>query len=224
MKISITDSGSGITQKFAQAIGAIVEGRFIHIPESRGAGYITGFSWGKDLRMMVRNYYLKEAIFIERTNELAEGQDDIIFLLSGIFPPLVQTEKHLSAEHPNVMICKHAVSSIIAMPLDTIFGSVTIAASRQYLRLLFGQIPHPVIESILEGKENFVFETGISPEMIKTASEMLYHPIPESLESNYYKLKCEELLCYIFALLLQAICMLMILKPYIPLNSVCNRT
>lgn len=32
---------------------------------------------------------------------------------------------------------------------------------------------------------------------------MLEPSIPESLESHYYKLKCEELLCYIFALLLQ---------------------
>jgi len=27
--------------------------------------------------------------------------------------------------------------------------------------------------------------------------------VPEALESHYYKLKCEELLCYIFALLMQ---------------------
>ena len=32
---------------------------------------------------------------------------------------------------------------------------------------------------------------------------MLDQPIAESMESHYYKLKCEELLCYIFALLLQ---------------------
>jgi AraC-like DNA-binding protein len=203
MKISITDDGSGIAQKFARAIGATVRGRFIDIPQSKGAGYLTGFSWGKDLRMMVRNYYLKEAVFVERTNELAEGQDDIVFLLSGILPPLVQSEKQISAEQPNVMICKHAVSSIIDMPLYTIFGSVTIAVSRQYLRLLFGKIRHPTVESILEGKENFVFETAISPEMIKTASEMLHQPIPEGLESHYYRLKCEELLCYIFAILMQ---------------------
>ncbi|WP_183579667.1 helix-turn-helix domain-containing protein [Mucilaginibacter sp. X5P1] len=203
MKIAITDKGAGITQEFARAIGATIRGRFIDIPESKGAGYLTGFSWGKDLRMMVRNYYLKEDVIIERTNELAEGQDDIVFLLSGIFPPLVQTEKQLSTEQPNVMICRHAVSSIIAMPLNTIFGSVTIAVSRQYLHQLFGEINHPVVASVLEARDNFVFETSITPEMIKTGSEMLHQPVPESLESHFYKLKCEELLCYTFALLMQ---------------------
>lgn len=203
MKISIIDKGAGITKEFAKAIGAAVRGRFIDIPESKGGGYITGFSWGNDLRMMIRNYYLKEEVFIERTNELMEGQEDVVFSLSGIFPSLIQSEKQLSTEQATVLICMHAVSSIIEMPSSTVFGSVTIAVSRKYLRSLFGKIQHPIVENILNGKDNFVFETDVSPEMIKTASEMLEPSIPESLESHYYKLKCEELLCYIFALLLQ---------------------
>lgn len=203
MKISITDRGTGIAHQLAKAIGARVEGRFIYIPENKGGGYITGFSWGIDFRVMIRNYYLNEAIYIERTNELAEGQEDVIFLLSGIFSSPVQPGKRLSAELPNVLVCKHAVSSIMAMPSNTNFGSITIAVSRQYLRSLFTSIGHPIIESILESGDHFVYETGISTEMIKIADEMLYQFIPESLESHYYRLKCEELLCYIFSLLMQ---------------------
>jgi len=203
MKISITDKGSGIANQFAKAIGAKVEGRYIYIPENKGSGYITGFSWGNELRMMIRNYHLIEDVFIERTNELAEGQEDVVFLLSGIFPSPAKPQSQLSAEQANVVICMHAISSVMAMPSNTSFGSVTIAVSRQYLRLLFGKIKHPIVESILESKENFVFETGISPEMIRTASEMLHQPVPENIENHYYKIKCEELLCYIFALLLQ---------------------
>lgn len=202
MKISITDKGSGIIQEFARAIGARPEGRFIYIPESKGTGYITGFSWGKDLRMMIRNYHLKEDIYIERTNELAEGQEDVAFLLSGIFPSLIPGGQ-LVPERANVLICRHSVSSVIAMPSNTVFGSVTIAASRQFLHQLFGKTDHPVVKSVLEARDNFVFETGISSPMINTASAMLGQPVPESLESHYFRLKCEELLCFIFALLMQ---------------------
>lgn len=202
MKISITDKGSGIIQEFARAIGARLEGRFIYIPESKGTGYITGFSWGKDLRMMIRNYHLKEDIYIERTNELAEGQEDVAFLLSGIFPSLIPGGQ-LVPERANMLICRHSVSSVIAMPSNTVFGSVTIAASRQFLHQLFGKTDHPVVRSVLEARENFVFETGISSPMINTASAMLGQPVPESLESHYFRLKCEELLCFIFALLMQ---------------------
>jgi len=205
MKISVTDKqASGIMLQFATAIGATIKGRFFYIPENKGGGYITGFSWNdNNLRMLVRNYYLNEEVLIERTNELAEGQDDIIFILNGIFSSAEGQSKQLVTEQANVFICMHAVSSVLTMPSDTFFRSITIAVSRQYLREVFGSVQHPVVASILEAKENFAYETGISPEMIKTASEILQHPVPEILESHYCKLKCEELLCYIFSLLMQ---------------------
>jgi AraC-like DNA-binding protein len=203
MKIAITDKGLGIAQQLAQAIGAAVSGRFIYIPENKGAGYITGFSWGMALRMMIRNYYLKEEVLIERTNELAEGQEDMIFLLSGIFPSLQQPGKQLVPEQANIMICRHAVTSVMAMPSHTSFASITIAVSKQYLHQLFGQIDHPVVAAVLQAGDNFVLETGISPEIINTAGDFLHQPVPESMESHYYKLKCEELLCHIFAILMQ---------------------
>jgi AraC-like DNA-binding protein len=203
MKISVTDkNGSGIIRAFAQAIGATISGRFVYIPESKGGGYLTGFSWGNDLRMMVRHYYLKEDILIERTNELAEGQDDVIFLLSGVYSSL-QAGKHLAPERAYVFICVQALSSLMEMPSNTLFGSVTIAVSRTYLRHLFGEIDHPVVVSLLKVKGNFAFETDLSPELVKTAGDMLHQPVPEGLENRYYKLKCEELLCYVFALLMQ---------------------
>jgi AraC-like DNA-binding protein len=203
MKISLIDKGSGIALEFAKAIGADVAGRFIYIPESKGAGYLTGFSWGSNLRMMIRNYHLKEDISIERTNELAEDQEDIIFMLSGIFPSLEHQSGLLVSEQANILICRHAVSTIMTMPSNTIFGSVTIAVSKKYLYQLFGQINHPVVASVLQARENFVFETGVSPEIIKCASDFLHQPVPESIENQYYKLKCEELLCYIFTILMQ---------------------
>ena len=203
MKISIIDKGSGIAQAFARAIGADIQGRFIYIPESKGAGYLTGLSWGGDLRMMIRNYHLKEDVIIERTNELAEGQEDMVFLLSGILPSPIHPAQQLLPEQANILICRHAVSSIMEMPSNTIFGSVTIAVSKAYLHRLFGQLDHPVVASVLQAGENFVLETGISPQIISTAGDMLQQAVPQSLESPYYKLKCEEMLYHIFAILMQ---------------------
>ncbi|SDG20108.1 AraC-type DNA-binding protein [Dyadobacter soli] len=203
MKISVTDDGSGIALKFARAIGARVAGRFIYIPENKGAGYITGFSWGTDLRMMIRNYYLKEDVEVERTNELSEGQEDVIFMLGGIFPSLAQSAEQLLPEQANVLICKHAVSAVMAMPSHTKFSSVTIAVSKRYLNQLFGHIQHPVVASVLEARDNLVLETGISAGIIGTAGQMLDTELPEALEDQYYRLKCEELLCQVFAILMQ---------------------
>lgn len=202
MKISITDKGSGIAAKLAEAIGAEVSGRFINIPKSKGGGYITGFGWEGGMRMMIRNYHLKEEILIERTNELADGQEDVVFLLSGVFPLPSERDKQLSLEKAHIMICRHMVSSIMDMPRDTLFSSVTIAVSKTYLHQLFGHIRHPVVETVLEAQENLIFESHMSAQIIQTAAEMLGQPVPESLEKQYYKLKCEELLTHTFALLM----------------------
>lgn len=190
-------------KEFARAIGATIQGRFFYIPESKGGGYITGFSWENGLRMLVRDYHLKEEIQLERTNELAEGQEDVIFSLNGIFPAPLQNDKTLTAEQASVFICMHAVSSKLTMPSHTSFRNIIIGVPRQYLRQVFGHIQHPVIATILEGKENFAFETGISQEMIRSASDVIHQQVPESLEHQYYKLKCEELLCFIFSLLME---------------------
>jgi len=204
MKISVIDkNGSGIMSQFAAAIGASIEGRFFKIPSDKGGGYITGFSWGDEIKMMIRNYYLNEEILLDRTNELVEGQDNIFFILSGIFPSVLSSEKQLAAEQPNVLICRQEVSSVLTMPSNTYFRSITIGASRKYLSGVFGNLSHPVLTAILQSPDQFAFETSISAEMIRTASEMLNEPIPESMESHYYRLKCEELLCYVIALLMQ---------------------
>jgi AraC-like DNA-binding protein len=202
MKIAVTDTGSGIVLQLAQALGATVRGRFIDILASKGGGYITGFAWGKELRMMVRHYYLHEAVLVE-TTDLAERPEEVVFLLRGIFPPVAQPAPLVLAEPASVLICQHAASSVIDMPANTLFNSVTIAVSRPYLRRLFGEQAHPLMVSLLATSDTFVFETGISPAIIKTASDLLLPPVPESLASPYCKLKCEELLCHTVALLLQ---------------------
>lgn len=203
MKIAVTDTGSGIAFAFAKAIGATVKGRFIYIPGDKGAGYLTGFAWGRELRMMIRNYYLHEDVWIERTNELAEGQEDIIFMLSGVLPSPVYPTKAVVPEQANLLICRHAVSAVMAMPSNTAFGSVTISVARKHLQQLFGHVNHPVISAILQSGQNFVLETPITSAIISCAAEMLHNHLPEELESSYYKLKCEELLHHLFSLLMQ---------------------
>ena len=202
MKIAVTDTGSGIALQLAQALGATVRGRFIDIPASKGGGYITGFAWGQELRMMVRHYYLHEAVLVE-TTDLAERPEEVVFLLRGIFPPVAQSSPLVLAEPASVLICQHAASSVINMPANTLFNSVTIAVSRPYLRRLFGELDHPLVVGLLATSDTFAFETGISPAIITTASDLLLLPVPELLASPYSKLKCEELLCHIVALLLQ---------------------
>lgn len=201
MKISI--NGPGMMSEFTRAVGGKVEGRFIHIPQSKGAGYITGFNWGNELRMMIRNYYLNEEIAIEWINEAMNEQNQVAIQMKGVFPSLKQPDQELSPELSSILICKQMPLTSFDMPSNTSFGNVTISVSQQHLRQLFGQIDHPVVKSVLDAKDNFILETSISESIICTACEMLKQNVPEDIEEHYYKLKCEELLCYVFALLMQ---------------------
>ncbi|WP_342644840.1 AraC family transcriptional regulator [Mucilaginibacter sp. CSA2-8R] len=211
MKIAVTDTGSGIAYAFAKAIGAHVKGRFIYIPESKGAGYLTGFAWGRELRMMIRNYHLHQDITVERTNEFAEVQEDIIFMLSGVLPSPADPVGKLVPEQANLLICRHAASAVMAMPSHTAFGSITIAVSMPYLQQLFGHIQHPVVKAVLQAGENFVIESGISTAIINSAGDMLQNHLPEALENTYHKLKCQELLHHIFSLIMQ--------RDYVPAGN-----
>jgi AraC-like DNA-binding protein len=201
--MKITATGPGIMADFSRAIGATVSGRFTHIPASQGGGYITGFVWGNELRTMIRHYYLKEDISIEWTNAAMARQEHVVFLLSGIFPSLLQPDAPVVPEQARILICRQHASSVISMPSNTLFGSVTIGVSQAYLRQLFGHLAHPVVASVLAADDDFVLETGIDARIINAASLMLPLPVPESLASQYYRLKCEELLCYTMALLMQ---------------------
>jgi AraC-like DNA-binding protein len=150
-------------------------------------------------------------MLVERT-DLVERPEEVVFLLRGILPPVTQSSSPVLAEPASVLICPHAASSIIDMPANTRFNSVTIAVSRSYLRQLFGELDHPLVASLLTTNYPFVFETGISLAMLQPASDLLLLPVPESLASSYCRLKCEELLCHTVALLLQ--------REAIPLGNV----
>ncbi len=81
------------------------------------------------------------------------------------FPPVAQPAPLVLAEPASVLICQHAASSVIDMPANTLFNSVTIAVSQPYLRRLFGEVDHPLIVSILTTSDTFAFKKA-SPSLI----------------------------------------------------------
>lgn len=89
------------------------------------------------------------------------------------------------------------------MPSDTAFSSVIIAVFLPYLQQMFGHPGYPAVQRILEWNGNFAYETTVSPAMFGIAAGMQQLSLPTELESQYYKLKSEELLCHIFSVLIE---------------------
>jgi AraC-like DNA-binding protein len=202
MKIQVIEKDrTGVMQEFAQAIGARMDDDTLHIPESKGGGYIKGFIWD-DIRLLIRNYYMKEEIVFERVNLSQENH--VIFSFNDVFEPFQRTESMVAQnKRPTVLLFPQAVSSALTMPAHTFFRSVTIAVSRQYLRQMAGHLSHPLIDRILSGQDDFAFETAVTLHMIRIADEMVSAEMPDALRRTYLKLKCEEMLCFLFAKLMQ---------------------
>ncbi len=111
MKIAVTDTGSGIARQLAQALGATVRGRFVELPASKGGGYLTGFAWGSELRMMVRHYYLHEEVRLE-TTDVAERPEEC-----GVF-----AARHFSPGGSGVRPGSAGTRQRVYLPARSVFG------------------------------------------------------------------------------------------------------
>lgn len=93
-----------VMYEFAQVLGVKVEGRTIHIPNSKGGGFITFRRIDDDFRVMIRNYYLKEQMVMERVNKL--GADEyIMFSFNDVFEPFEKSKKVMAQyQQPKVVV------------------------------------------------------------------------------------------------------------------------
>ena len=64
-----------ILQPFAEQLGmGIDKNGIIRIPEQYGKGYVRVFSWGSEVRILIRNYELFEDFKIQRTNTIGHNE------------------------------------------------------------------------------------------------------------------------------------------------------
>ena len=204
MKTLVKDEGkAGVMYEFAEALGVKAEGRTIHIPKSKGGGFITFMRIDDDFRVMIRNYYLKEQMVMERINKL--GADKYIsFSFNDVFEPFEKSEKVTAQfQQPKVVVFSETVSSVLTFPSHTFFRSINIAVNQTYLQKMLDNVRHPLITRIVENKEHFVFESNVTSNMIKCANDLISEKVNEGLETLFFKIKCEELLCFLFNKLME---------------------
>lgn len=197
------EGSTGLIDEFAEALGVKATGNTIHIPGSKGGGLITFVRIGDDLRIMIGNYYLKEQLVMERINKF--GADHYILIaFHGVFEPFEKSE-HVTAKYqqPRVVVFSETVSSVLTFPSHTFFRSIYIAVHQTYLKKMMVHVEHPIINRIAENKEHFAFESTVTVAMIKCANDLINEKVNKSLETLYFKIKCEELLCHLFNKLME---------------------
>ncbi len=204
MKIKLFDKNrTGVMKQFAEALGTKIQDDTIYIPKSKGGGFIKFKKINEDFRIMIRNYYLKDQLEIKRTNEI--GVDKyILFSFLDVFEPFEKNEKVTTQfEQPKAVAFSERVSAVITFPPNTFLRAINIVINQNYLQALLGNVKNPIITKMLENNEPFIFESGITPNIIRCSNDLINEKVNKETETMFYKLKCEELLCYYFSNLLE---------------------
>lgn len=197
------EARTGLIDEFAQALGVKATSNTIHIPSSKGGGSITFVRIGDDLRIMIGNYYLKEQLVMERVNK--QGADNYILIsFNDIFEPFEKSDQvAVQYQQPRVVVFSETLSSVLTFPSHTFFRSIYIAVNQTYLEKMMIHVQHPIINRIAENKEHFAFESNVTVAMVKCAGDLINENVNKSLETLYFKIKCEELLCHLFNKLME---------------------
>lgn len=206
MSIEIkVEKENGLLGALARQLGVNIEkDGMLRIPEEYGRGYLRGFKLSGGLSMMVSNCELLNDMVINRTNSNS-FKERIILTINNIFSfkneesPVFDRSKI-----PSVQIFSGNIDSKIFMPRKTVMQSINIGIEVGYLKdLVDKESQNLILKSMRQDNRSFLFEELVSPSIQKVADEINQTQIPESLQSFYFRVKAEELVCLLFLELLK---------------------
>ena len=192
----------------AKAIGDKLENGVSCIPSNMGTGYIKGFFINPGLRLIVRQYGLKDDWVLDRGMGTEENQFVMIAfhniyqskdnIKSLLLQPL-SNRKLL----PSVQVATTGFN-IEYLPANKRINSIVITVSTDYLKeLLKPKTGDTLLQMITSGNQPFLFEEIISPEIQEIGAGIVTANPPKELQDLYYKIKAEELIYLLFAELLK---------------------
>ncbi|MGI4729883.1 MAG: helix-turn-helix transcriptional regulator [Janthinobacterium lividum] len=192
--------GEGFLSSFAKMIGSTVEQGRVIIPENYGSGYVMGFLFGKQLRMVVRNYVLKEEILITRHQDWTN--DNMIKIsFHNILKSSSKTEGgvvQVRPQLPSVTITTKGFEPELHLHHAQHFNDIHLGIDAAYLaELLNNDTNHPTLKNIIANDQPLAFEQVISLAVQNTAAEITDTLINVPLHHFFYKLKAQELICYL---------------------------
>lgn len=192
----------------AKAIGEKLENGVTPIPSNMGTGYIKGFFINPGLRLIVRQYELKEDWILDRGIGTEEDKFVVIAFhniyqskdaIKNLLLPPSSSRKLL----PSVQVATSGFN-IEYLPANKKINSIVITASINYLKELLKPKPgDTLLHMITSGNQPFLFEEIISPQIQETGSEIVTANPAKELQELYYKIKAEELIYLLFVELLK---------------------
>jgi len=189
-----------ILTKLAHLFGTEIKNRRLDLPEKFGKGYITGFVFNENIRMIISNYELKEELAIENPDIGVRGR--VIFFkfqnIIHVTEPL-QTHRFYQKQSklvPSVLIATSRVNTDDIISIHTNMATINIEVNADYLSGLFmSSEQSPILQSLLQNTQPLLFEQIIYPSLQKIVDEIVAESVDESFKLFFLRIKAEELIC-----------------------------
>lgn len=183
---------------FARWVGATVDHGRVNIPAAYGEGYVFGYLYEPYIRLIIRNYRLKEDVVIHRGAYTAAGNMIVI----SFHDTLKGLAEHRAPDPekrprlPSVVVTTQGLDPELYIPGNTPFNTIKLALDAAYVRRLLGTDPdHDLLRNIIDNSQPLVFEHVVSAKLQEVAQEMSSAVVKAPLHELYFKVKCEEMLC-----------------------------
>jgi AraC-like DNA-binding protein len=190
------------------AMGVKSENGVTKVPEHMGTGFIKGFIINSDLRLIVRQYQLKEEWTLDRGINEKEN-NFVVIAFHNIYQSNDEIKTQLS-DHPADRKLLPAVQvattgfNIENIPANRRISSIVITVTITYLKeLLKPDIGNTILQMMTSGNQPFLFEEILSPKIKEIATEIVTTNPIKDLQDFYYKIKAEELIYLLFAELIK---------------------
>lgn len=184
-----------ILKNLAGLLGSEIKQRKLEIPSRFGKGYCTGLIFNKHIRMLISNYELYEDLIIENP-DVHIAKRMLFFKFQHIFPKTKISSGGNPAEMPSVMVATSRLNTDKFIPIHSNKNTINIEVDADYLKSLFQVSDQsPVLKSLVENTEPFLFEHMIDPSLQNVVNEIISEEVDETFKLFFLRLKAEELIC-----------------------------
>ncbi|REC45466.1 helix-turn-helix domain-containing protein [Chryseobacterium pennipullorum] len=185
-----------VLKKLAGLLGTEIRQRKLQIPARFGSGYCTGYVFNEYIRMLISNYELKEDISISNL-DFNEGGKMLFFKFQKVFPDIeTSQEKKQRSGLPSVLIGTSRINTDEVISIHSNTATINIEIDAGYLSGLFRfSDQSPVLESLLQNTQPFLFEQIIYPSLLEIVEEIISEHTAETFKLFFLRVKAEELIC-----------------------------
>ena len=127
--------------------------------------------------------------------ELNAAKRMIVFKFQDIFSA-EQKSQAQSTKMPSVLIATSRLNTDDVILIHTNTSTINIEVDSHYLNgMFYSQDKSPVLQSLLENTQPFLFEQMIYPSLQKIVDEIMSEAIKETFALFFLRIKAEELVC-----------------------------